>query len=230
MADITFPCKWCGKHVQAESLATGRLFNCPHCDGFNRVPDRASVPEPVTQSRTPANTASASKLIEQSEKASSSDSTSRPLATPPVLRLTKRCPFCAEEIQSAAIKCKHCGEMVAESGQMTPKVSPSIQQRGTPKKVGAKAQEKPVFRWLWLAFFYGALGAPIGRNIGQLLPTTTPGGTAFAVAASVAVFILIGWFLGHVVAMKLSQLNLPKPAFVGLAWAAAIVGFSVKKG
>jgi hypothetical protein len=24
----------------------------------------------------------------------------------------KRCPFCAEEIQTDAVKCKHCGEMI----------------------------------------------------------------------------------------------------------------------
>lgn len=45
--------------------------------------------------------------------------------TPPLGPETKLCPYCAEEIRSSAIKCKHCGTMLGTSHQPVPAPPPA---------------------------------------------------------------------------------------------------------
>src|SRR5262249_40490156 len=114
---IRFLCPNCRATLKAPEQLAGKFVPCPKCKTRVEVPGASNL---ICPSASPPAAVAAPAAQPSPPVAAPPPAIIEP-AKPPVAAAVivnapapalKLCPFCAEQIQAEALKCKHCGETI----------------------------------------------------------------------------------------------------------------------
>lgn len=126
-------------------------------------------PTPAPRPEQEADDAGFEDFLETALRGEEGASRSRPVAAAPE-SATKACPFCAEEIKSSAVKCKHCGEFLCDGPVNQPNrrtavsiasIRPPLAPAGPERTLW---ETKPDYRSYFPAWFFGGLSGLLGAG------------------------------------------------------------------